>query len=299
MIAIIAPSLDDKRIYPIHSLTTGAVHRSRVVLRHASGKGANAARAVARRGASVMLSALAGEDMAVLLEDQLGYIGVRLLVTSTQQATRSCITVLEDDGGATEFVQEALPVEAGERDLFVRNSLHCIDGAAAVLLAGSLPPGLPLDFYKLCVQRAVARGLPVVIDAQGLPLLSALPQSAAVVKINREEFEAIRAHIPGTRDTDDALAAELLSLGARCVIVTDGGNPVRVWQGGISTMLPTRAAVLPVPAVRTVNPVGSGDVMSGGITLALARGDSLEEAIHLGIEMATANARTLLPGELS
>ena len=292
MIAIIAPSLDDKRIYPVRALTPGAVHRSRVVLRHASGKGANAARAAARRGASVMLSAFAGTEMAALLEDQLGYIGVRLLLTPTQQATRSCVTVLDNNGCATEFVQEALPVEETEGALFTRQSLQCIDGAAAVLLAGSLPPGLPREFYGILSQRAAARGIPVVIDAQGLPLLSALSASSAVVKINRDEFNALRDCLPGTADGDDALAAELLAHGAQCVVVTDGAAPVRAWREG-------GADVFPVPALQPVNPVGSGDAMSGGITLALARGDTLDAAIREGIEMGAANARTLLPGELS
>ncbi len=292
MIAIIAPSLDDKRIYPVRTLEPGAVHRSRVVLRHASGKGANAARAAAQRGASVVLSALAGTEMRAQLEDQLGYAGVRLLLAETQQPTRCCVTVLDNAGNATEFVQEALPVEEEERAQFTRQSLQCIDGASAVLLAGSLPPGLPKDFYHTCAQRARERGIPVVIDAQGEPLLAALPDSNAVVKINREEFTALRRHLPAAGGGDDGLAAALLALGASCVIVTDGAAPVRVWRE-------SGATVVEVPALRPVNPVGSGDAMSGGVTLALARGDGLDDAIREGIAMGAANVQTLLPGELS
>ncbi|MFA6235221.1 MAG: PfkB family carbohydrate kinase [Bacteroidota bacterium] len=291
MIAIIAPSLDDKRIYPIHVHTAGAVHRSRVVVRHASGKGANAARAAAKRGASVMLCAVAGEEMAMLLEDQLGFEGIRLALTMTNEPTRSCVTVLEDDGRATEFVQEALPVEAGERDHFRESAFQCIDGAAAVLLTGSLPPGFPVEFYHGCTSRAAARGIPVVIDAQGQALLAALPDSSAVVKINREEFTALRVLLPEAGTGDAALAAVLLSSGASCVIVTDGANPVHVWTDEGPT-------IFPVPKVQPVNPVGSGDAMSGGITLALGQGFSIEEAIRLGMTMGTANVQTLLPGDL-
>ncbi len=291
MIAIIAPSLDDKRIYPVHRLQAGAVHRSRVALRHASGKGANAARAAAKRGGAVMLCAFAGEDFAPLLEDQLGFLGVRLLVTTTREATRSCVTVLEDEGRATEFVQEALPVEADEAEQFTAHALRCIDGAAAVLLAGSLPPGLPRDFYLTCTRRATARAIPTVIDAQHGTLIAALAASGAVVKINREEFGELRASLPGVGPGDDALAGELQARGASCVIVTDGAKPVLAWQG-------TERMTYPVPAVRPVNPVGSGDAMSAGITLALAQGSAMDEAIRMGIEMGAANAGTLLPGDL-
>lgn len=291
MIAIIAPSLDDKRIYPVHRLQAGAVHRSRVALRHASGKGANAARAAAQRGESVMLCAFAGGDFQTLLADQLGFLGVRLLLTMTRETTRSCVTVLEDGGRATEFVQEALPVEKTEVALFHGHSMHCIDGAAAVLLAGSLPPGLPGDFYHSCALRAVSRAIPIVIDAQHGALLAALPDSGAVVKINREEFDALRSPVAGADAGDDALAEALLARGARSVIVTDGPNPVLVWNED-GRML------YEVPAVNPVNPVGSGDAMSAGVTLALAQGLTMDEAVRMGIEMGAANARTLLPGDL-
>ncbi|MFZ1730503.1 MAG: PfkB family carbohydrate kinase [Bacteroidota bacterium] len=291
MIAIIAPSLDDKRIYPVHQLSAGAVHRSRVVLRHASGKGANAARAAAKRGASVTLCALAGEATAALLADQLGFLGVRLALIPTRAATRSCVTVLEDDGRATELVQEALPVEDDERDAFIQTALECIDGADAVLLAGSLPPGIPQDFYQQCVRRAAVHGIPVVIDVQGPALLAALPGSDAVVKINREEFNALGQHLPDSPEGESEIACALLDRGARSVIVSNGPLAVRMWENG-------RGFDLPLPEIQPVNPVGSGDAMSGGITLGLSEGRSLGESVGIGISMGIANARTLLPGDL-
>ncbi|MBR9974878.1 MAG: hypothetical protein KFF77_04810, partial [Bacteroidetes bacterium] len=127
MIVIIAPSLDDKRIYPIRSLQPGGVFRSRAVIRHASGKGANAARAAARLGADVSLVAPAGEEFHALLDEQLGYLGVRLEITPTRLPTRSCITVLEENGRATELVQEALPMEKDEVLRFERDALGAID----------------------------------------------------------------------------------------------------------------------------------------------------------------------------
>lgn len=289
MILVIAPSLDDKRIYAIAQLSPGGVHRSRGVIRHASGKGANAARALARRGEDVLLCAPAGDALRALLEQQLAPLGVRLLLTPTRARTRCCVTVLEDDGRATELVEEALPIEEDEGVRFMADATRQVEEARALLIAGSLPPGISPDFPARCARRAAARGVPVVIDAQGAVLLSALPASNAVVKINREEFNAVRSLL-GARG-DAACAAQLRALGASAVVVTDGGAPVRVWIG-------KGRMDVAVPAVRVVNPIGSGDAMSGGLTAALAAGASLVDAVNAGIAFGVANARTQLPGEV-
>jgi 1-phosphofructokinase family hexose kinase len=291
MIVIIAPSLDDKRMYSIGQLHPGGVHRSRGVIRHASGKGANAARAVARSGGDVLLCAPAGAALRHLLEDQLASLGIRLMLTPTRARTRCCVTVLEDDGRATELVEEALPLETEEAVRFLSEAMQAVDAAHALLLAGSLPPGLPSDFHARCARRGAARGVPVVIDAQGMALLDALPASHAVVKINREEFEALRSLAGDPDRDDDTLAAYLRHLGASAVVVTDGGAPVRVWTD-------TGRTDIAVPGVRVVNPVGSGDAMSGGLAAALAAGASIGEAVRAGIALGSANARSLLPGEI-
>jgi 1-phosphofructokinase family hexose kinase len=290
MIAIIAPSLDDKRIYPIRSLKPGGVLRSRAVIRHASGKGANAARAAARLGAAVLLVAPAGEEFRGLLDEQLGYLGVRLLLTGTRLPTRSCITVLEEDGRATELVQEALPMEKDEVLCFEGDALGAIDGADAVLLAGSLPGGMQPSFLARCAARAAQRGIPIVCDLQGEALLAAAADVPAVIKINRKEFDALRSLLDEAGD-DDALGAALIARGASCVIVTDGPRAVRAWtRDGVT--------VHDVPPGDVVNPVGSGDAMSGALTVALADGVPLDAAIRAGIAAGAANVRTLLPGEV-
>lgn len=316
MIVIIAPSLDDKRIFSVAELIPGAVHRSRDVMAHASGKGANAARAAAITAAQVMLCAPAGSNLRTRLDRELVPLGVRLRLTPTRRQTRSCISIVEEGGRATEFVQEALPLDTVEADLFLREALHSIDAAHGVLLAGSLPGGLSTAFYTTCARRCTERAKPLVVDAQGQALLAALAGAAAgkhlisgeertslaqygserernpvIVKINREEFNALHALLSGTDGSDHELAAMLHGLGADGVIVSDGPHPVHAWWG-------ERTVQYPVPAIKARNPVGSGDAMSAGVLLALVEARSMHEAVERGIRMGTANALTMLPGEV-
>lgn len=310
ILSIIAPSLDDKRIHPVRRLEPGAVHRTRAVLSHASGKGANAARAAAALGGRVQLCALAGSRLKALLEEQFAYSRVRLVPADTEQETRSCITVIEEDGRSTEFVQEALPIGEEERVEFTRLALRTAAQDGVVLLAGSLPPGLAEDFYVVCANQAYGYGARVVIDAHRFPLRAALAGHPDVVKINREELIAtvrdpLANSFPSRADrrslakgegeahTDTAACARtLIYWGARCVVVTDGTKPVLLMEEG------KEPEYLAVPRVKVVNAVGSGDAMSGALSLALLRGMPLRDAVRFGIAAGSANAATLLPGDI-
>jgi 1-phosphofructokinase family hexose kinase len=291
MIAIIAPSLDDKRIFSVPQLRPGTVQRSSVVFRHASGKGANAARAAAALGAGVTLCAPVGSAMRRIVVEQLADSGIRLHLVDTVQPTRSCITILEEDGRATELVQEALPLDVDEASAFRDAALDLVGSSDIVLLAGSLPPGLADDFYLRCAQQAQARAATVIVDAQRLPLLRVLEVADCVVKINREEL----GNTLGTALSPEDVATAAQRLAARTaatVIVTDGAGPVHVSREGKPSTSITPPSVIPV------NPVGSGDSMSGALACALDRGWALEDALSYAVAAGAANAASLLPGDV-
>ncbi|MBN1449267.1 MAG: bifunctional hydroxymethylpyrimidine kinase/phosphomethylpyrimidine kinase [Bacteroidetes bacterium] len=307
---IISPSLDDKRIYPVRQLEPGAVHRAREVIRHASGKGVNAARTAAALGGTVRLIAPAGPEMRLLLEEQLSSTGITLELTETRRRTRSCITIVEDGGRTTEFVQEAFPMDADEVVAFSARALRACARGGVVLLTGSLPPGLSEDFYAEIASRAKRHGARVVIDAQRRPLIATLSAQPDVVKINREELlhsiEVLDGAIGGDFPTDhrgegeadthgkqtvDA-ALRLQDMGAGSIVVTDGAGAVLLLEDM------QKRQVFDPPRVDVVNAVGSGDAMSGALALALERGDALADAVRFGIAAGAANAMTLLPGEV-
>ncbi len=296
MITIICPSLDDKRLYRIDTLRAGDVHRAVEVLSQASGKGANAARALACFGVRSALVAPAGDTLRRHLLEELAPLRVQLDLVRTVAPTRSCITVLEADGRATELVQEALPLEFEEAQTLLRRALVALDHATAVLLTGSLPPGCTGELYALCAARARERHLPTVLDARGEAALHALRGAPTVFKVTCEELHATVRAIEPDRASPQAdvaaLCATLRDYGARHVVITDGPDPVlvvdeegKMWE-------------MPVPPIDLRNSIGSGDAMSAGILLGLSTGESLEDAVARGVRFGCANARTVHPGEL-
>jgi tagatose 6-phosphate kinase len=129
------------------------------------------------------------------------------------------------------------------------------------------------------------------LDAQGPPLLEALPARPDLVKPNRAELAATTG-----RDLPDEGALcgamrELAERGAARVVVTAGAGATLAFDGR------TFWRVLP-PAVRAVNPIGSGDAFTAGLVAGLLRGLDLGESCRLGAAAGTANALHVLAGEV-
>jgi fructose-1-phosphate kinase PfkB-like protein len=210
----------------------------------------------------------------------------------TAAPTRICQTLLcSATGTATELVEEAAwPPDADWAALLAVYD-RLLATAGFVAISGNLPRAASEDTYAELVARAAGRAVPVLIDSSGSPLLRCLRHRPAVVKLNVHELPLTL----GTHDMGDALlpgARYLLSEGAGCAVVTDG--PRAVWLIGPEQVLRFRP-----PAVRAVNPIGSGDAVSAGIVHRLLCGDSLPNAVRFGVACGTANALALGQGEFT
>ena len=86
-------------------------------------------------------------------------------------------------------------------------------GAAAVVLCGSLPDGLPADTYGSLVTSAAEAGVPVILDAGGEELKHAIGHGPDLLVAETNSAE------PGT----EALAVDLIRLGAGAAAVAAGG----------------------------------------------------------------------------
>jgi len=134
---------------------------------------------------------------------------------------------------------------------------------------------------------------PVVLDARGPELLAALECRPRVVKPNRAELALTVGRPLDDRAAVLAAMRELIERGAQSVVVTHGKAAIWVMEGASVWEL-TPPEVAPV-----VNPIGCGDCLAAGIAAGLARGESLIDAVRLGIAMASDNLTQLLPARLA
>jgi tagatose 6-phosphate kinase len=206
--------------------------------------------------------------------------------------TRQCITVMDEATGAvTELVEESRAVSTDDYQRLLAIVTYRLPGCQAMVMAGTLTPGGPVDFYARVLAGARGHRPITLVDTQGPVLLAALAARPGVVKPNRHELAAAT----GRTLTDDAAVfsamRELQARGAQAVIITAGQAPALVSDGQ------SHWRIAP-PVITAVNPIGSGDAFTAALVASLVRGDDLAEACRRAAAAGAANALTLMAGEV-
>ncbi len=150
-----------------------------------------------------------------------------------------------------------------------------------LVLSGSLPPGAGSDFYAR-LARAVDPRCRVILDASGDALRHGLQGPIYLVKPNLKELGDLAGR-PIEADADIIrVSKSLIEQGQVSVVVTS--------LGADGAMLTTAEGSEHVraPQVPIGSKVGAGDSSVAGITLALARGMSISQAVHFGVAAGSA-----------
>ncbi|MFC7642596.1 1-phosphofructokinase family hexose kinase [Streptosporangium lutulentum] len=182
--------------YRIDQVDWNGVNRVQSPHRRAGGKGVNVARVLAALGHDVLVLGLAGGPTGQALAIDLTASALPHALTAVDADSRTTLTVT-GLSGTTLFNEPGPLVTPEELGRFLDGFDEALTGAAAVVLSGSLPRGVPADFYATLAARAADRGIPALVDADGEALRHAPTGRPSIVKPNLEELA--RASPPGPR----------------------------------------------------------------------------------------------------
>lgn len=276
-----------QRIIEFEKLEKGVVNRARNVTIGIGGKGANTARMVTQLGGRPELIGFVGGPNGWLIEQMLEKENVGFRHVEVAGETRICQTLVEaGNPEVTELVEEMSPITSNDWKKMVALFQAMELSGAIVPLSGKLPAGAPVDAYAQLAKRVAEQGGRIIIDAPGEPLLLALEHKPFVVKIN--DVELLQ-----TFGGDDLMAAcrALLQRGAQSVLITRGSRSAFFMDG-------CRTLEIFPPKIEAVNPVGSGDAVTAGIAVELAKGRDVLDAVVTGMACGAANALHLVSGKL-
>ena len=159
--------------------------------------------------------------------------------------------------------------------------------AAIVVASGSLPPGVPEDFYQQVANVCADIGATFLLDTSGVGLRHVNAGVFLLKPSLRELRECVGAHLV-TEAEQLAAAREVIGRGAaRYLLVSSGAAGAML----VSREAAARFAPVPVPPG---SGVGAGDAMLAGVAVGLTRGWPLAEAVRLGV--AAGSAMLLTPG---
>ena len=251
--------------------------RLRDVKKDPGGGGVNVARVIHRLGDSARAIFARGGFTGDLHAKLLDREGVECDPLNIQNEMRQSVSVLETDSGDLyRFGYPGAELSESEYQALLDK---VADGEAGGFLvaSGSLPPGVPDDFYARLSERARQRDLRFVLDTSGPALAEGLRGGAYLVKPNRKEL----ADLAGRRGGTDAETEEIL----RGVLADYPVEVIVLSLGPEGAMLATADGIRHFPAaeVETVSTIGAGDSMVAGIVYQLARGEELEAAVRYGI----------------
>lgn len=258
--------------YDVEALVPHASHRVLRVRARAGGKGVNVARVLRQLGHDTVVAGLAGGHTGTLIRADLATSGLPdALVAIGAESRRTLAIVSRRHGGATLLNEPGPEVLPGEWADFRARFDRLLVGARAVVLAGSLPAGVPPGAYAELVDAAHGRGVPALLDADGEALREAVAAGPEVVKPNTAELRAATGHHDPARGAGSlrraGAAAVAASLGPDGLLaVTDAGS----WRA------------VP-PEVVAGNPTGAGDAtvaaLAAGLVGRLPWPEMLREAV--------------------
>ena len=162
-----------------------------------------------------------------------------------------------------------------------------LDGAAWLMICGSLPPGVPPGFYSKLVKIARERGVKTLLDTDGEALMEGLEAGPTVVAPNQQEAERLLNAALLTRGHFLDAAQRIARMGAESVILSLGSRgAVGVNPRGVVEAIP--------PRVDAVCPIGAGDALAAAFVWAMEDTGDFADALRWGVAAGTASAR--LPG---
>lgn len=281
----------------VDRLVAGAIHRPVVRSVVAGGKAANVVRAARHLGLDGAMVAVLGGHAGAWYREALEARAIGLHEVAVAGETRTCLSVLDESTGELTELYEAgvrLRDEDWPRvEAALRAALGDGTDGTVVVLAGSLPPGTPVDGYARLARIATEAGARAVVDSDGESLLAALAQGPWLVKVNAAEAETVTGSSARTRDRGAGAARDLRERGAANAIVTRGVH------GAVLATADGTWALGNLPAShRGPFSVGSGDAFLAGFLAGLARGQQPAEALSLAGAAGAANARLAGQGEL-
>lgn len=285
------PSIDIS--YQLEDLAIDTVNRVVDVRKTPGGKGLNVARVLNDLGESVSASGCIGGELGDFIVHHLPET-IEKRFFKIAGDTRNCIAILHD-GKQTEILEQGPLVDSDEADGFVNHFKYILDGVDVVTMSGSLPAGMPDDYYGCLIRLANTFGKKTVLDCSGNALKSVLEgdDKPTVIKPNRDELAQLLGR-EVSKDVDElkAVLNQPLFAGIEWIIVSLGAD-------GAFAKHHDAFYKVDIPKIEVVNPVGSGDSTVAGIASGLANEETDDVLLKKANVLGMLNAQEKTTGHVN
>lgn len=293
IITLTANPSHDRTVALPEPLVRGSVQRATSVTSQAGGKGVNISRASVAAGVPSIAVLPAPKDDPFVLE--LLAAGIDCRPVTHPGDLRVNITISEPDGTTTKLNSPGPVMTTSTMSSLTESLCRRAEPEDWVVLAGSLPPGTPVEWYAELVLALRDTGARVAVDTSDEPLralVARLPDGAPhLMKPNGHELASFTGGDADVLESDPLAAARaatgLVDQGVETVLATLGGHgAVLVTADGAWHATP--------PPTEVVSTVGAGDSSLFGYLLGAIEKRSPAQCLALAVAYGSAAAG--LPG---
>lgn len=284
MILTVCPNPSIDCTVELGYLEIGRMNRIENKILTYSGKALNVAIGVARLGGDALATGFMFSKDAGQFVHTLQREGVKEKFVQTEGRVRMNYKIIDKRSMMTEINDKGEHVPQDKQEELINLVAQLSKDASVVVMSGSLPQGVPEDFYyKLC--KKIPEGVKIIVDCEGEKLKKALSAGVYLVKPNLSELEAITGKQYSSRSQMLDGAKKLIAMGAKHVLLSLGQSGAILTDG--STHLYCRSANVAVNST-----VGAGDSMISAAALMIEQGKGLEEILRCAVAAGTASITT-------
>jgi 6-phosphofructokinase 2 len=253
------------------------------------GGGINVSRAIKKMGGVSVAVYPAGGLTGKMLDNLLSREKIDHISIPIRGVTRENLTIIEKSTG--QHYRFGMP---GTK-LCSNEWRNCLDKLLSleplpeyIVASGSIPPGVPEDFYAKIAKEIRETKARLIVDTSGKALDLAAQAGAYLLKPNMRELETITRRKINDESQQEAAARRLIQK-CQCEVVV-----VSLGAAGALLVTKDRSERMRAPHVPLKSKVGAGDSMVAGIALGLVRKYSLRDAVRFSI--AAGAAAVMTPG---
>ena len=253
----------------------------------AGGRGINASRVIHSFGMPTLAIATSGGAAGQKFEELLKTSNFPVQVVRIAGETRTNLTISDKQGLTVKLNEFGPQIEPQELAAVAKVVEASLTNADWLMICGSLPPGVPPDFYNGLIHLAHQRKVKTLLDTDGEALLHGLEAGPTLVTPNQQEAERLLNKVLITRTHFFEAVERIYSMGAESVILSLGS------RGVVAKNASGMMEVIP-PRVDAVCPIGAGDAMAAAFLWAISNKNDFRDAVRWAVAAGTASAK--LPG---
>lgn len=274
------PSLD--YIVNVNHFTTGIVNRTSAERILPGGKGINVSIVLQNLGienrALGFCAGDTGEMLCNLLEKQgVSQDFIKINGGMTRINVKMYSEVETEINGQGPRIEDAYMEQLWEK-------LEMLENGDILILAGSIPTGMPQTIYQDIMKRLASKQVKVVVDATKDVLMNTLPENPFLIKPNHHELGELFQMTVETAEDVAFYGRKLQQMGAGNVLVS------MAEKGAVLIGENEEIYYLEAPKGKVINSVGAGDSMVAGFLAGYLKYREWKAALEMGICAGSASA---------